>query len=130
MCCAVQGSGDGESPETPLFDSDVSKPLDPFPRLDYAGDGWEMFIRHPPKKKITAQRYWKKVWVRLVMQGDNPAVLLFNHKDDKDPFQELPLQVLTAELSILLILLLHNDLAFNFDSFAGKIFSQNHFGIL
>ena len=68
------------------------KPLDAWPRLTYEGDGWEMFIRHPPKKKITAQRYWKKVWVRIVMQGDNPAVLLFNHKDDKDPIQELPLQ--------------------------------------
>ena len=26
------------------------------------------------------------------MQADTPAVLLFNHKDDKDPIQELPLQ--------------------------------------
>ena len=85
-------SGDGESPDSILFESDTSKPLDPWPRLTYEGDGWEMFIRHPPKKKITAQRYWKKVWVRIVMQGDNPAVLLFNHKDDKDPIQELPLQ--------------------------------------
>ena len=85
-------SGDGESPDSILFESDTSKPLDAWPRLTYEGDGWEMFIRHPPKKKITAQRYWKKVWVRIVMQGDNPAVLLFNHKDDKDPIQELPLQ--------------------------------------
>ena len=85
-------SGDGESPDSILFEQDTSKPLDPWPRLTYEGDGWEMFIRHPPKKKITAQRYWKKVWVRIVMQGDNPAVLLFNHKDDKDPIQELPLQ--------------------------------------
>ena len=85
-------SGDGESPDSILFESDTSKPLDTWPRLTYEGDGWEMFIRHPPKKKITAQRYWKKVWVRIVMQGDNPAVLLFNHKDDKDPIQELPLQ--------------------------------------
>ena len=85
-------SGDGESPDSILFEQDTSRPLEPWPRLTYEGDGWEMFIRHPPKKKITAQRYWKKVWVRIVMQGDNPAVLLFNHKDDKDPIQELPLQ--------------------------------------
>ena len=82
-------SADGESP---LFEADTSRPLDSWPGITYDGDGWEMFIRHPPKKKITAQRYWKKVWVRIVMQADTPAVLLFNHKDDKDPIQELPLQ--------------------------------------
>jgi hypothetical protein len=30
--------------------------------------------------------------VRLVYQGDNPVLQLFNTKEDKDPFQELPLQ--------------------------------------
>ena len=85
-------TGDGEDPESPLFDSDVSKPLEPFPRLNYKEDCWEMFIRHPPKKKITAQRYWKKVFVRIANQGDNPAILLFDAKDAKEPFQELPLQ--------------------------------------
>jgi hypothetical protein len=37
-------------------------------------------------------RFWKKVFVRLVYQGDNPVLQLFNTKEDKDPFQELPLQ--------------------------------------
>lgn len=37
-------------------------------------------------------RYWKKIFVRLVMQGDTPCVQLFENKDAKDPFQELPLQ--------------------------------------
>jgi len=32
------------------------------------------------------------VFVRLVYQGDNPVLQLFNTKEDKDPFQELPLQ--------------------------------------
>ena len=32
------------------------------------------------------------MFVRLVYQGDNPVLQLFNTKDDKDPFQELPLQ--------------------------------------
>lgn len=94
----MPGPGDGkstepgETPETPLFDSDVSKPLERYPRLDFGGPGWEMFIRHPPKKKITSQRFWKKVWVRLVMQEDTPTILLFDDKDSKNPFQELPLQ--------------------------------------
>ncbi|XP_040569177.1 uncharacterized protein stnB [Lepeophtheirus salmonis] len=82
-----------EPPEDePLFDDDTSQPLEPFPRLDYSADGWEMFLRHPPKKKLTSQRFWKKCYVRLAMQGDNPAVVLFESKDSKDPFQELPLQ--------------------------------------
>ena len=55
----------GETPETPLFDTDVSRPLEPIPRLGYAGDGWEMFIRHPPKKKITSQRYTRE---RIICQ--------------------------------------------------------------
>ena len=84
-------NADGTTPETPLFDDDTSRPLEPFPRINKEVDGWEMFIRHPPKKKITAQRFWKKIWVKI-SKGDAPAVLLFNHKDDKEPFQELPLQ--------------------------------------
>ncbi|KZC06961.1 Protein stoned-B [Dufourea novaeangliae] len=81
-----------ETPPTPLFDEDMSQPLEDFPRVTYTGDGWEMQLRQPNKKKvITAQRFWKKTFVRVVYQGDNPVLQLFNNKDDKDPFQELPL---------------------------------------
>ncbi|KAL0127659.1 hypothetical protein PUN28_003145 [Cardiocondyla obscurior] len=80
-----------ETPPTPLFDEDVSQPLEDFPRITYTGDGWEMQLRQPNKKKITGQRFWKKIFVKLVYQGDNPVLQLFNNKDDKDPFQELPL---------------------------------------
>ncbi|XP_011056457.1 PREDICTED: protein stoned-B-like [Acromyrmex echinatior] len=80
-----------ETPPTPLFDEDVSQPLEDFPRITYTGDGWEMQLRQPNKKKITGQRFWKKIFVKLVYQGDNPSLQLFNNKDDKDPFQELPL---------------------------------------
>ena len=76
----------------PLFDDDTSKPIEAFPRVNVYTDGWEMFIRHPPKKKMTAQRFWKKIFVRLIMQGDTPCVQLFDTKDSKDAFQELPLQ--------------------------------------
>lgn len=81
-----------ETPPTPLFDEDVSQPLEDFPRIHYEGEGWEMQLRQPNKKKITAQRFWKKIFVKLVYQGDNPVLQLFNLKEDKDPFQELPLQ--------------------------------------
>ncbi|XP_015118565.1 protein stoned-B [Diachasma alloeum] len=80
-----------ETPPTPLFDEDVSQPLEDFPRVTYTGDGWEFQLRQPNKKKITGQRFWKKVFVRLVYQGDSPTLQLFNNKDDKDPFTELPL---------------------------------------
>ena len=53
-----------ESPSTPLFDDDISQPLEDFPPK-YEGNGWEMYLRHPAKKKLTGNRYWKKVFVRL-----------------------------------------------------------------
>ncbi|KOB77213.1 putative clathrin coat assembly protein, partial [Operophtera brumata] len=59
-----------ETPPTPLFDDDVSQPLEDFPRTTF----------------------WKKIFVRLTLQGDNPVVQLFNAAGDKEPFQELPLQ--------------------------------------
>lgn len=45
-----------ETPPTPLFDEDVSQPLEPFPRTLYSGPGWEMQIRYPIRKKFTGQR--------------------------------------------------------------------------
>lgn len=52
-----------ETPPTPLFDEDVSQPLEPFPRIHYTGFGWEMQLRHPNKKKITGQRWVCEVQV-------------------------------------------------------------------
>ncbi|XP_017149745.1 protein stoned-B [Drosophila miranda] len=81
-----------DTPQTPLYDEDVSQPLEEFPRLHYVGPGWEMQLRQPNKKKITGQRFWKKIFVRLVVQNDVPVVQLLNQPGDKQPFQELPLQ--------------------------------------
>ncbi|XP_035783894.1 protein stoned-B-like [Anopheles albimanus] len=81
-----------ETPPTPLFDEDVSQPLEDFPRVIHHGDGWEMQLRQPNKKKITGQRFWKKIYIRLVCQGDSPVLQLYNAAGDKEPFQELPLQ--------------------------------------
>lgn len=81
-----------ETPPTPLFDDDTSQPLEPYPRLNFGGDGWEMQLRQPNKKKITGQRFWKKIFVRLVYQEGCPILQLSNTPTDKDAFQELPLQ--------------------------------------
>uniref|UniRef100_A0A034WMA2 Protein stoned-B n=1 Tax=Bactrocera dorsalis TaxID=27457 RepID=A0A034WMA2_BACDO len=88
----VKRTDSQDTPQTPLFDEDVSQPLEDFPRLNYVGPGWEMQLRQPNKKKITGQRFWKKIFVRLVIQNDVPVVQLLNQVTDKQPFQELPLQ--------------------------------------
>ncbi|XP_016953857.1 protein stoned-B isoform X1 [Drosophila biarmipes] len=89
---AMKRSDSQDTPQTPLYDEDVSQPLEEFPRLHYVGPGWEMQLRQPNKKKITGQRFWKKIFVRLVVQNDVPVVQLLNQAGDKQPFQELPLQ--------------------------------------
>ncbi|KAF5290563.1 hypothetical protein FQA39_LY14692 [Lamprigera yunnana] len=89
---AVVRSDSQETPPTPLFDEDVSQPLVPFPRITYSEEGWEMQLRQPNKKKITGQRFWKKIFIRLLSQTDCVLLQLFNQMSDKDPFQELPLQ--------------------------------------
>lgn len=86
------GGGGGDSPaspQTPLYDEDTSQPLEEYPAR-YVGDGWEMMLRHPAKKKLTANRYWKKVWARFIPEGC--ILQLFNKREDVTPFQELPLQ--------------------------------------
>ena len=57
--------GVDEACDGPLYDDDTTKPLEPFPRLKYDGNGWEMYIRHPPKKKLTAQRYICLIMISL-----------------------------------------------------------------
>ncbi|KAH8386756.1 hypothetical protein KR093_002402 [Drosophila rubida] len=89
---SVKRTDSQDTPQTPLYDEDVSQPLEEFPRLHYVGPGWEMQLRQPNKKKITGQRFWKKIFVRLVVQNDVPVVQLLNQAGDKQPFQELPLQ--------------------------------------
>ncbi|XP_041673777.1 protein stoned-B isoform X2 [Drosophila eugracilis] len=89
---SIKRTDSQETPQTPLYDEDVSQPLEEFPRLHYVGPGWEMQLRQPNKKKITGQRFWKKIFVRLVIQNDVPVVQLLNQAGDKQPFQELPLQ--------------------------------------
>ncbi|ELU00579.1 hypothetical protein CAPTEDRAFT_171853 [Capitella teleta] len=67
------------------------EPLDPFhPPFD--GPGWKMLLRQPIKKKLTQNRFWKPVFVRLVMQKDVPTIRVFNNDQEAQPIHELPLQ--------------------------------------
>lgn len=85
----VHKSDSVETPLSPLFDEDTSQPLEIFPK-PYDKEGWEMVLRQPNKKKLTGNRFWKKIFVKL---SENSVLQLFNKADDKLPFQELPLQV-------------------------------------
>ena len=74
------GGGDGEyGDDGPLFDDDTSQPLEMFPRLSYDGEGWEMFIRHPPKKKLTSHRLEQFLFSLLLVQCITLSPLLDHH---------------------------------------------------
>ncbi|CAG9541006.1 unnamed protein product, partial [Cercopithifilaria johnstoni] len=78
---------DATSTPSPLYDEDDSVPLTDFPSK-FTGDGWEMMIRYPIKKKIMSDRYWKPCYVRL---RDN-TLFMFNSKTEQKPFMEILLQ--------------------------------------
>lgn len=101
----IPRSDSQDSPQTPLYEEDQSQPLEDFPRITYDGEGWEMHMRLPNKKKITGQRFWKKVFVKVGFQNEVPAVLIYTNKGEKDPFQEIPLQACysVSEISMLLV---------------------------
>ncbi|VDK67078.1 unnamed protein product [Onchocerca ochengi] len=78
---------DAISTASPLYDEDDSQPLTDFP-AKFTGDGWEMMIRYPIKKKIMSDRYWKPCYVRL----RDSTLFLFNSKTEQKPFMEVLLQ--------------------------------------
>lgn len=75
----MQRTDSQETPPTPLFDEDISQPLEDFPRIKYEGPGWEMHLRQPNKKKITGQRY-AKVLFKAIMKN------IFHGKDRDNNF--------------------------------------------
>ena len=74
-------------------DMDVElEPLDPF-HSAWQGDGWNLFLRQPTKKKLASQRFWKPVYVRILPNNQGvPSVKIFQTKDAKDVIQSLDLQ--------------------------------------
>ena len=74
-------------------DMDVElEPLDPF-HPQWQGDGWNLFLRQPTKKKLASQRYWKPVYVRIIPNNQGVlSVKIFQNKDSKDIIQSLDLQ--------------------------------------
>ncbi len=75
--------------------TDVEEELEPLPPFHVAwhGDGWNLFLRQPPKKKMGTQRFWKPVYIRLGVNNQGvKTVRVFANKDSPDIVQELPLQ--------------------------------------
>ncbi|CAK5018406.1 unnamed protein product [Meloidogyne enterolobii] len=73
--------------QTPLYDEDDSQPLSEFPPR-FTGDGWELLLRYPPKKKLMADRYWKPIFVRL----NGNMLSLYANAQETRPSQEILLQ--------------------------------------
>ncbi|KAK3094084.1 hypothetical protein FSP39_024007 [Pinctada imbricata] len=53
---------------------------------------WKLMLRQPTKKKLTTNRYWKNISVKVLRQSDGPVIKLYRDDECKDSVQELPLQ--------------------------------------
>jgi len=74
-----------EEPEETL------EPLDPFyPAWDGKG-GWNMFLRTPLKKKLTQNRAWKPVFVRLCEEKDAARIRVYTSETESTCLHEMTL---------------------------------------
>jgi len=74
-----------EEPEEAL------EPLDPFyPKWDGKG-GWNMFLRTPLKKKLTQNRAWKPVFVRLCEEKDAARIRVYTSETETTCLHEMTL---------------------------------------
>lgn len=72
-----------EEPEEAL------EPLDPFcPTWDGKG-GWSLFLRTPLKKKLTQNRAWKPVFVRICEEKDAVRIRVYPNETDSTCLHEL-----------------------------------------
>lgn len=84
-----------ESFEDSMDDDDQEElePLPPFhPKWEF-GDGWNLLLRQPFKKKLTQNRFWKPAYVRIVMVNDIPMIRIFPNDKDQECLYELTLQI-------------------------------------
>ena len=63
-------------------------PLEPFHAAsDLERDCWKLMVRHPTKKKLAGNRFWKMTIVRLGTNKDGPVLRLFMEEKDTEPVQ-------------------------------------------
>uniref|UniRef100_A0AC35UGE3 SH3 domain-containing protein n=1 Tax=Rhabditophanes sp. KR3021 TaxID=114890 RepID=A0AC35UGE3_9BILA len=72
---------------TPLFDEDETEAIPVF-REPHKGDGWDLLIRHPFKKKLMGDRFWKPCFCKL----EGNYLKVYNDRKDPRPLLELLLQ--------------------------------------
>ena len=83
--------------ESSSFEEEETAPFEPY-RAPFEKDGWQMMVRQPAKKKLTHNRFWKPVYVRLAEAkadgggGSGPVVKVFRDESSNETLQELPLQ--------------------------------------
>jgi hypothetical protein len=58
----------------------------------FEGLGWHLMLRQPTKKKITANRYWKKCWVKMVKSEGSILITCWEDEAEKYKVQELTVQ--------------------------------------
>ncbi|XP_064623287.1 protein stoned-B-like [Lineus longissimus] len=58
----------------------------------FEGAGWHLMIRQPAKKKITSNRYWKKVWVKMAKTESTLLITCWEDELEKYKIQELTVQ--------------------------------------
>ena len=78
------------STESSIEDESLD-PIEPY-YPPYTGEGWKLLLRMPLKKKLTGNRYWKPVFVRLKKQGDLPVLKIYANDKTHEAFHELRLQ--------------------------------------
>lgn len=76
------------STSSPLYDEDDSQELTEFP-AKFVGEGWNLMIRYPIKKKIMGDRYWKTCFVKLLEN----MLQIYASRSDQKPILEILLQV-------------------------------------
>ena len=82
------GSSSRSSEEEPQEEN--PEPLPPFhPKEEEKG--WNFFLRYPFKKKLTQNRVWKPVFVKVVINKDVPLLKVFTNNQEKECIHELSL---------------------------------------
>ena len=55
-------------------------------------DAWNLIVRQPMKKKLTQNRFWKPVFLRIAVNNKTPTLKIYHNDKEKDTFHELVLQ--------------------------------------
>ncbi|KAK3597395.1 hypothetical protein CHS0354_040121 [Potamilus streckersoni] len=73
-------------------EEEIIEPLEDFHPI-FEKEGWKLMLRYPTKKKITGNRYWKNVFVKIEKQNEGPPIIkVYSDDNEVTSIQELVLQ--------------------------------------